>query len=215
MTVLLFGQRTVERPPLQSVVKRCVTDPKMARPFSDGHGVTVEREMATDSPVAVLLGACRPPAIGFRVGTVVVSAVKAHPVRATSHVGQEGGIGIPSGIDCDAAPSVIGVLRPHRIVATTAHVAPRRVFAGLVGLAVHRERIAGACSDEASATQRLTSAQVLPAYQPGHTARADTSPMRTAVDADKRVSDGPRAEALTSKILDSHSTHFNAIAEAA
>ena len=82
------------------------------------------------SPIAVLFGRSRPPAIVWRIWTIVIDAIqRILPVWSAPHVIEKCGEGAePSFADSNPAPSPTLIVAAARISATTNHIPPNAQF---------------------------------------------------------------------------------------
>lgn len=121
----------------QSPRNCCFWDALQFRPFSKRHCRAVECQKAVAPPIASLLRACGPSAVGrpvirhtflampARVVAIVVNAVQRHAGRPLAHVSKECLEGPPPSLaDRDTAPSVVCESMVGCGVASRQHVTP-------------------------------------------------------------------------------------------
>lgn len=151
--------------------------------------------------VTLLLGACGPTAVLWRIRTVVVDAINRMFVRRSSaHVGQEGFVGVsPSGADLNASPAVASVARALWICAALNDASPCLKFWRPVAasrLAVCGQRGAAVVPLIAATTSRLAAMQQRPTNDSFSPAITPAQPMATWALGFCSRQHGPSSETL-------------------
>lgn len=116
-----------------TLLERGSTNADSNRPVSQRQGLALKCEQAIASFVSALFSACRPPAVPWRVWTVVVFAVNAVCRGwAPTHVRVELFEFLPRRIDRYAAAAVVCVARFLVVCAALPHSIPDEIFRRLV-----------------------------------------------------------------------------------
>jgi len=115
---------------MEAHLQDLVWNPEAFTPFGHRERLSTLFDEAVPSGVPVLLDACSPSTVGWRVVSVVVETIDGMvPGRSRSHVGQEGSkIDAPSITDADATSAVVLVADVGVALTAANHVRPAPVL---------------------------------------------------------------------------------------
>lgn len=172
------------QPVVQAFSDGRIAEPNTSPPVADGQRLAVMSQPPVGPPVARLLRACGPAAVGRRVRAVVVDAVKLMSARRTSaHVANEGSeILAPLVAHSDSASAVAVELGVVSIVAARFCGRPHPVFGHRASAMNCQTRSRGLVL-QATATADASTPQVFGAHQCYSAAVASASPHGFAVGA--------------------------------
>ena len=176
-------QGTTQRPTsLETHEQRASREPARLRPGREGHCAAIEGQQAIAATVAILRGACRPSAIAWRVGAVVVDPVKARSWRTSAHIAQERGeVAAPLFTHRDPPSAVLGIGGVPLVEATALRADPGVILRGLwPRVPVSSVPLSGALSVEAPATLDPAALQVAARHRRATPAVAATEPVDVA-----------------------------------
>jgi len=175
---------------------------KPLRPLGNCQLEAIMFQESTVAAVGVLLVLCRPTAVLWRIGAIVVNAVKRCVLGAFAHICKEvGEAPFPAIADDNASTTVARIAIGIRVVATLFHLSVRRAHR-VIAQAVF---VLCQCSKFALQTATaltLSMYKVIGTYRILVTTIAPTEPIRiTVFRAMRKLNHSPSAKSLTSQIF--------------